>query len=193
MGSKGVKPKVVSVVLTGAAVPIVLFSLAMYVIDSAPGRLMATVVFLFLAAVGSYVAARKVIDLLRRSYDRERDLEMQIIQKDKLAAIGLLTAGIAHELNTPLASALLNTQMLKEDAKKEWPDRTPVLTSIEEEIKRLIRRQNIRDFSRQIAGAVRGYGCQLRVDQLLDITSSSCSEKGILIRACSPFRIPCKG
>lgn len=183
MGSKGVKPKVVSVVLTGAAVPIVLFSLAMYVIDSAPGRLMATVVFLFLAAVGSYVAARKVIDLLRRSYDRERDLEMQIIQKDKLAAIGLLTAGIAHELNTPLASALLNTQMLKEDAKKEWPDRTPVLNSIEEEIKRagsVVR--NILDFSRQtqVQSAVTDVNSVLT--KLLDISSKLCSEKGILIR-----------
>ncbi len=183
MGSNGVKSKVVLMVLIAGTVPVVLFSLAVFAIDSGPGRLAVTVAFVLLMAAGSYITARRVIELLHSSYEREKELEMQIIKKDKLAAIGLLTAGIAHELNTPLASALLNTQMLKEDAKKEWPDRTPVLDSIEEEIKRagsVVR--NILDFSRQtqVQSAVTDVNSVLT--KLLDISSKLCSEKGILIR-----------
>ncbi len=183
MGSNGVKPKVVSMVLIAGTAPIALFSLAVYAIDSAPWRLAVTGAFVLLMAAGSYITARRVIELLRSSYEREKELEMQIIKKDKLAAIGLLTAGIAHELNTPLASALLNTQMLKEDAKKEWPDRAPVLNSVEEEIKRagsVVR--SILDFSRQtqVQSAVTDVNSVLT--KLLDISSKLCLEKGILVR-----------
>ncbi len=93
MGSNGVKSKVVLMVLIAGTVPVVLFSLAVFAIDSGPGRLAVTVAFVLLMAAGSYITARRVIELLHSSYERERELEMQIIKKDKLAAIGLLTAG----------------------------------------------------------------------------------------------------
>lgn len=183
MDSNGFKPKLTPIVLIALAAPVILFSLAVYVIDSAPVRLFAAIIFLLLGAAGSYIIARRIIALLHRSYDREKELELQIIQKDKLAAIGLLTAGIAHELNTPLASALLNTQMLKEDTRKEWPDQTPVLNSIEEEIKRagsVVR--NLLDFSRQtqVQSAVTDVNAVLT--KLLDISAKLCSEKGIFVR-----------
>lgn len=183
MRSNGFRFKHTPIVLIAGVALVTLFSLAMHVIDSAPVRLVVTVVFLLLAVVGSYVIAHRVIAILNKSYDREKELEMQIIHKDKLAAIGLLTAGIAHELNTPLASALLNTQMLKEDAKKEWPDQIPVLNSVEEEIKRagsVVR--NLLDFSRQthVQSAVTDINSVLI--KLLDISAKLCSEKGVLVR-----------
>lgn len=183
MGSSEFRLKFTPITLIAGAAPIILFSLAIYVIDSAPARLFVAIIFLFLAAAGSYIVARRIMALLDRSYDRERELEMQIVQKDKLAAIGLLTAGIAHELNTPLASALLNTQMLKEDTKTEWPDQTPVLNSIEEEIKRagsVVR--NLLDFSRQTQTQSAVTDVNSVLTKLLDISAKLCSEKGILVR-----------
>ncbi|MBI4640349.1 MAG: PAS domain S-box protein [Candidatus Tectomicrobia bacterium] len=41
-------------------------------------------------------------------------LHKEILQAEKLAGIGQLAAGIAHQLNTPLASILLSAQMLEE-------------------------------------------------------------------------------
>ncbi len=183
MGRNGFKLKLTPIALIAGVTPIILFLLAIYVIDSAPMRLFVAIIFLLLAASGSYIIARRIIALLDRSYDRERELEMQIVQKDKLAAIGLLTAGIAHELNTPLASALLNTQMLKEDTKAEWPDQTPVLNSIEEEIKRagsVVR--NLLDFSRQTQAQSAVTDVNSVLTKLLDISAKLCSEKGILVR-----------
>ena len=40
------------------------------------------------------------------------DLEVQLTQADKLSSIGLLAAGVAHEVNTPLAVISSYTQML---------------------------------------------------------------------------------
>ncbi|MDD4197385.1 MAG: histidine kinase dimerization/phospho-acceptor domain-containing protein, partial [Syntrophorhabdaceae bacterium] len=180
MASNGLKLKLITEILLVSSSPLMLFVLAASIVQKDAYRLALASVFLFLGILAGCMATSRVIVLLQRSYDREKELEMQIIQKDKLAAIGLLTAGIAHELNTPLASALLNTQMLKEDTKKTWPDQTPVLDSIEEEIKRagsVVR--NLLEFSRQTQVQSTVTDVNGVLTKLLDISAKLCSEKGI--------------
>lgn len=50
--------------------------------------------------------------------DRD-ELERRLVQADKLSSIGLLAAGVAHEVNTPLAVISTYAQML---AKQVWGD-----------------------------------------------------------------------
>ena len=45
----------------------------------------------------------------------KKALEMSLIQSEKLAAVGQLAAGVAHEINNPLAAVIANTQLLKRD------------------------------------------------------------------------------
>ncbi len=52
--------------------------------------------------------------------DRIR-LEDQLIQNDKLTSIGLLAAGVAHEVNTPLAVISSYSQMLRKEMSPEDP------------------------------------------------------------------------
>jgi len=56
-------------------------------------------------------------------------LESQLAQADKLSSIGLLAAGVAHEINTPLAVISSYAQMLSKQLKGE-PRLTPVLDKI---------------------------------------------------------------
>jgi PAS domain S-box-containing protein len=49
---------------------------------------------------------------IARDVTSERQLENRMSQAEKLAGIGQLAAGIAHQLNTPLGSILLSAQML---------------------------------------------------------------------------------
>jgi signal transduction histidine kinase len=57
-------------------------------------------------------------------------LEEQLQISEKMASIGLLAAGVAHEVNTPLTGISSFTQMLLQNAEPEDP-RTKVLEKIE--------------------------------------------------------------
>ncbi len=57
-------------------------------------------------------------------------LEEQLQISEKMASIGLLAAGVAHEVNTPLTGISSFTQMLLESARPDDPS-TPVLEKIE--------------------------------------------------------------
>jgi len=57
------------------------------------------------------------------------DLEVQLTQADKLSSIGLLAAGVAHEVNTPLAVISSYTQMLAKQLQSD-PQKAAVLDKI---------------------------------------------------------------
>ena len=57
------------------------------------------------------------------------DLEVQLTQADKLSSIGLLAAGVAHEVNTPLAVISSYTQMLAKQLQAD-PQKAAVLDKI---------------------------------------------------------------
>jgi len=58
----------------------------------------------------------------------------QLIQAEKLATVGTLAGGVAHEINNPLAAVLTNTQMLLMDIKDK--DQIESLKLIEQATKR---------------------------------------------------------
>ena len=49
------------------------------------------------------------------------DLERRLVQADKLSSIGLLAAGVAHEVNTPLAVISTYAQMLAKQVHGDEP------------------------------------------------------------------------
>jgi two-component system NtrC family sensor kinase len=57
------------------------------------------------------------------------DLESQLSQADKLSSIGLLAAGVAHEVNTPLAVISSYAQMLSKQLQGD-PQRSALLEKI---------------------------------------------------------------
>jgi PAS domain S-box-containing protein len=57
------------------------------------------------------------------------DLEVQLSQADKLSSIGLLAAGVAHEVNTPLAVISSYTQMLSKQLQGD-PQKSGLLEKI---------------------------------------------------------------
>ncbi len=50
-----------------------------------------------------------------------REMQTHLIQHEKLASLGKLAAGIAHEINNPLGGILLYSHLILEDMKKEDP------------------------------------------------------------------------
>jgi PAS domain S-box-containing protein len=59
-------------------------------------------------------------------------LEDQLLQAEKLSSIGLLAAGLAHEINTPITGISSYTQMLLKET-PEGDNRKPILEKIEKQ------------------------------------------------------------
>ncbi len=59
-----------------------------------------------------------MMDDMRRIYEDLLRSQSQLMQSDKLATIGLLTAGIVHEINNPLAAANLAFVLMENQVKK---------------------------------------------------------------------------
>ena len=68
--------------------------------------------------------------VIARDITTEKQFESRMGEAEKLAGIGQLAAGIAHQLNTPLGSILLSAQMVEEDTESE---------DTAEDIRRIIR------------------------------------------------------
>lgn len=79
-----------------------------------------------------------VLDELKIAYDNLSDTEEQLRVAEKLASIGQLAAGVAHEINNPLGTILLYASMLKRNLEKIYNDdqRTEDLELIVEEANR---------------------------------------------------------
>lgn len=53
--------------------------------------------------------------VLEQDVTEKRHLEAKLIQSEKLAAVGQLAAGLAHEINNPLTAIIANAQLLERD------------------------------------------------------------------------------
>ncbi len=60
--------------------------------------------------------------LVEQEVTEKRRLEAELIQSDKLVATGQLAAGVAHEINNPLAAIIANAQILLQDIPPENQD-----------------------------------------------------------------------
>lgn len=73
---------------------------------------------------------KKFSSALKESEEKEKRLQAQLIQSEKLSSIGLLGAGVAHELNSPLTGILTFLRLRRQDAKgneKEYEKLTAMI------------------------------------------------------------------
>ncbi|GAA3763930.1 hypothetical protein GCM10022270_24040 [Terriglobus aquaticus] len=80
---------------------------------------------------------------------RERELQVRVRQSERLAAIGQLAAGVAHELRNPLATIRLRAQMAQRKTQEELTCQgTAVILAEVDRLDAIIER--LLDFSRPI-------------------------------------------
>lgn len=96
---------------------------------------------------------------LQSTLGRLNETQEQLVQMEKMASIGLLTAGIAHEINNPLAFILPNFEMVE-----EWVD-------LSREGKPHARVQNLDELSKLISECRRGLDRIVRIVRQLRVFS----------------------
>jgi signal transduction histidine kinase len=77
--------------------------------------LVATMVLGLFVFLKQFLLDRELIGLLddsQRSYENLQRLQTQLVQKEKLASLGQLVAGAAHEINNPLTAILGYSELL---------------------------------------------------------------------------------
>ncbi|RPJ72229.1 MAG: sensor histidine kinase, partial [Desulfobacteraceae bacterium] len=84
-----------------------------------------TLVFLHVSALSilvvSILITRHMITIIKRRDAQADQLNEQVLQAGKLASIGELAAGVAHEINNPLAIILTESQLVR-DVTGDYPD-----------------------------------------------------------------------
>jgi two-component system, cell cycle sensor histidine kinase and response regulator CckA len=68
-----------------------------------------------------YQGGPAVLAFARDVTERKR-MEVKLLEADRLTALGVLSAGVAHEINNPLAYVLLNLEYLKRELPKAAGD-----------------------------------------------------------------------
>ncbi len=126
-----------------------------------------------------------IVNILKAKYQYEKELEFQVIQKEKLASLGLLTSGIAHELNTPLANALLYTQIAKEELDESGIEKIIIqqrLSTVVDEVRqgsKIIK--NLLDFSRHTQNDAQTTDVNKTLIQLMRIAGPHCASSKIKV------------
>ncbi len=108
-----------------------------------------------------------------RDVTEKKQMQMQLIQADKMASLGELAAGVAHEINNPLAGILSNAEFLGEEISADDHER-------QEEVQEIVRNsQRIKSIVQDLLNFSRQKGSQeVSVFSLNDVIESSLNLTG---------------
>jgi PAS domain S-box-containing protein len=69
---------------------------------------------------------------LERALGELNEAQQQLIQREKLAALGQLTAGISHELNTPLGAIVSSNNSMLKIMRREMPGAVRIIPTLDD-------------------------------------------------------------
>jgi PAS domain S-box-containing protein len=129
---------------------------------------------LLAVAEGRPLLVSIVTDLSER-----RRMEQQLVQSGKLAAIGELAAGVAHEINNPLLAILGLTEflLLETEAGSKQEERLRLIQETGLEIKEIVRA--LLDFAREHPHTQRLVELESLVRMTIDLVRRTNAHKGI--------------
>ena len=120
---------------------------------------------------------------LANSYQELEKSQTQLVQSERLASIGQLAAGVAHQVNNPLGGILLHAHLLLEDLRRDDPQLPRVETIVKEadRCKEIV--GGLLNFSRQSRPNYVDYPMNKIIEEVLEFTSKEGKLSGIDVKA----------
>jgi two-component system NtrC family sensor kinase len=162
----------------------------------------ATLIFLHISALVivavSVLITGYMIRIIKKRDIRTDQLNEQLLQASKMAAVGELSAGIAHEINNPLAIILTERQILTDcleqpiDMDEEFREQlTRSISQIDVQINRCKRiTHNLLRFSRRSESRIESVNVNLLLKEIVELMEKEASSNGIEIIADFEESIP---
>jgi two-component system NtrC family sensor kinase len=124
--------------------------------------------------------SREVLCLIRDATE-EKQLQQQLVQSEKMGAIGQLVSGVAHELNNPLASITAFAKLMLSDGNLTAEDRhaTEVIASESRRAARIV--HNLLTFARQHKAEKTHADINQVIENTLELRGYDLSVRGIQI------------
>ncbi|HBA89086.1 MAG TPA: histidine kinase [Geobacter sp.] len=111
------------------------------------------------------------VTIIMKDVTKKLKMEAQLVQSAKMVALGVMAAGVAHELNSPMTVIIGTAQMLardlEDDGDRERADALGDIINCGLRCKRII--QNLLTFSRQDQVPVAAIDLNAEVERVLDM------------------------
>jgi PAS domain S-box-containing protein len=132
---------------------------------------------------------RRFLSLVRDLSDRER-LTNELVQAQKMEAIGSLVSGVAHELNNPLAAIIAFSQLLRGDPRlpEDMKHDAGLLVQEADRTRRIV--QGLLDFARQRPPERRRTSIATLVRSVLELQSYALSTNRVQVVEDIPDDLP---
>lgn len=136
--------------------------------EDIPVTLSASIIFIDGEETGSVGIFTDMREILHMKKELE-DAHLQLVQSEKVASVGRMAAGVAHEINNPLSGILIYTELLKEKLQNDIETSNDLQEIIEQTLrcKKIV--SDLLEFSRQSIGKASSFSLNFLIEKCLDL------------------------
>ncbi|MDD3311017.1 ATP-binding protein [Pseudodesulfovibrio sp.] len=128
------------------------------------------------------VILRRAERISNRQFEEKQRLMAELRQQEKLAGMGRMVAGVAHEIRNPLGIICSSSELVLKKAEKENSSHTRILRALNEEAKRLTRTvAEFLDYARPKQPVMHDVDVARLLDQVAVFMEPECEKLGVTI------------
>ena len=124
----------------------------------------------------------RLVDELRAELIERGRVQDHLVNTSRLAAVGELAAGVAHEVNNPLTAVLGFSEILLQDLAPDDPNRADVQTIRDAALRARTIVRALRDFARPLEPQLAPTDLPELVTKMIDLVRFPLTRSGVIIR-----------